>query len=215
MSLSQSTLSAIQQAGQSLHQATVVVSTAVREQAEHMVSTVANQPYQPESEQAFTNFKMLAALSQELQSLEQQLRTLYAKASELASPEMDVVVALAHSSRARAATAEQNAMAEDAVVKPAPSRRTPVRKGSKARASTTGGAAQASPAHPVRLTANDSKVLDYLKTVLQTDGWTALTGAAVSVGAGMPLGSVGISLKKVVLCGAVRKRGKGSYQLAA
>jgi 3-methyladenine DNA glycosylase/8-oxoguanine DNA glycosylase len=199
MSLSKTTLSAIQQAGTSLHRATVVVAAAVREQAEHMVTTVASQPFQAEGEQAFANFKMLARLSQNLQSLEEQLRNLYATATELASPEMDVVAALPRpSARARAAAA--NEAAEDAIVKPAPQR--PAKPRGK------------KPAKAVMLTANDSKVLDYLKTVLKVGEWTALTGASVAQGAGMPLGSVGISLKKVIDSGAVKKKGRGSYQLA-
>lgn len=205
MSLSKTTLSAIQQAGQGLHKATVVVSAAVREQAEHMVATVANQPFQPEGEQAFANFKMLARLSQELQSLEEQLRILYTTATELASPEMDVVVTLPRpTARARAGAAGHTDVA-DAVVKPAALRR------AKAKTSAKGKEKKAT--KPVTLTSNDSKVLDYLKTVLKTDAWTTLTGAAVAKGAAMPLGSVGISLKKVVLAGAVMKTGKGSYQL--
>lgn len=197
MSLSKTTLSAIQQAGTSLHRATLVVSSAVREQAEHMVATVASQPFQAEGEQAFANFKMLARLSQDLQSLEAQLRQLYATATELASPEMDVVALPRSAARARAIA---NATAEDAIVKSAPPRRAK--------------AQPRKPAGPVGLTANDNKVLDYLKTVLKPGAWTAVTGAAVSKGADMPLGSVGISLKKVIAAGAVKKKGRGSYQLA-
>ncbi|RFO97368.1 hypothetical protein DIC66_09600 [Rhodoferax lacus] len=209
MSLSKTTLSAIQQAGQGLHKATVVVSAAVREQAEHMVAAVANQPYQAEGEQAFANFKMLARLSQDLQTLEEQLRALYATATELSSPEMDVVVALPRASaRARAAALAQNEAAEDAVIKAAPQGRSNPKAKAKAKKAAKSN-------KPVTLTGNDSKVLDYLKTVLKTDTWTDLTGAAVAQGAAMPLGSVGISLKKVVLAGAVKKTGKGSYQLAA
>jgi hypothetical protein len=200
MSLSKATLSAIQQAGQGLHTATVVVSAAVREQAEHMVATVANQPFQPEGEQAFTHFKMLARLSQELQSLEQQLRQLYTTATELASPAMDVVASLPRPT-ARARAGAGPADVADAVVKPAPARR------AKAKAKKA--------AKPVTLTSNDSKVLDYLKTVLKSDRWTTLTGASVAQGAALPQGSVGISLKKVVLAGAVKKTGKSSYQLAS
>jgi hypothetical protein len=37
----------------------------------------------------------------------------------------------------------------------------------------------------------------------------------VAQGSGLPLGSVGISLKKVVAFGAIKKRGRGSYQIAA
>jgi hypothetical protein len=205
MSLSKSTLSAIQIAGQGLHQATVVVSAAVQEQAEHMVATVASQPFQAEGEQAFANFRLLARLSQDLLALEQQLRQLYATAAELASPEMDVVASLPHSS-GRSRAADANDKAEDAVVKPAVQRRAPTAAPSSARkpATTKGGT----------LTSNDKKVLDYLKKALKAGAWTDLTGVVVAQGADMPLGSVGVSLKKVVASGAVKKKGRSSYQLA-
>ncbi len=224
MSLSKTTLSAIQQAGQALHKATVVVAGAVREQAEHMVATVASQPFQAEGEQAFTHFKMLARLSQDLLSLEEQLKNLYATASDLANPVMDVVAALPRP-RARAAALVQNEVAEDAVDKPVrlakrvakaaknaktaaqATAKTSVKKASKPTPKKTGNGGA--------LTANDSKVLDYLKTVLKLGEWAELTGAKVADGAGLPLGSVGVSLKKVIASGAVKKRGRGSYQLGA
>lgn len=203
MSLSKATLSAIQQAGQGLHQATVVVAAAVREQAEHMVNTVASQPFQAEGEQAFANFRMLARLSQDLAALEEQLRGLYATASELASPEMDVV-AVPRLPRQRPAAAAHNDSAEDAVVKPAPARRAKA----AARPARKGHASAA-------LTANDTKVLHYLQSALKAGQWAELTGAAIAKGAAMPLGSVGVSLKKVLATGAVKKRGRSSYQLRA
>jgi 3-methyladenine DNA glycosylase/8-oxoguanine DNA glycosylase len=219
MSLSKTTLSAIQQAGQALHKATVVVAGAVREQAEHMVATVASQPFQAEGEQAFANFKMLARLSQDLQSLEEQLRNLYATASELASPVMDVVAALPHSAaRSRPVPAPTQEVAEDAIVKPASVRRA---KGAAKRGTATAVKATAKSPKPVKtveaakavaLTANDSKLLAFLQSVLSTKQSTALTGVQLAKGSGLPLGSVGVSLKKVIASGAVKKIGRSSYQ---
>jgi hypothetical protein len=208
MSLSKTALSSIQQAGQSLHSATVVVASTVREQAEHMVNTVANQPFQAEGELAFSNFKTLARLSQDLQTLEEQLRALYVTANELTRPEIDVVPAL-RKLRGRAAAAS-NALAEDAVIKPAKAAKAAKGKSRKLKARKA-----AKSDKPVTLTANDNKVLDHLKTVLKTDEWSLLTGASVATGADLPLGSVGISLKKVVLVGTVKKNGRNRYQLAA
>ncbi len=215
MSLSKTTLSAIQRAGQALHQATVVVSGAVREQAEHMVSTVASQPFEAEGEQAFANFKMLARLSQDLQSLEGQLRALYTTASELASPEMDVVSALPH---APASNHNSKDAAEDAIVKPPrsrparPPRPVPVTRASKAAAKQAKGATLPAAAG---LTANDSKLLDFLKTVLNRSSGTRVTGSAMSRGANLPMGSVGISLKRVLASGAVKKDDLGRFKLGA
>ncbi len=198
MSLSKATLSAIQQACTGLHRATAVVSAAVRDQAEHLVATVASQPFQAECQQDFSNLKTLSRLVQELQAMEEQLRDLHAAATELSRTDLHVSFALP---RPRAGAARVNEAAENILVKPVATRRRPT-KAKK-------------PAKPVTLTANDSKVLDYLKTVLKVGEWTLLTGATVSTGAAMPLGSVGASLKRVVDSRAVRKKGRCSYQLAA
>ncbi len=229
MSLSKTTLSAIQQAGQALHKATVVVAGAVRAQAEHMVATVASQPFEAEGEQAFTNFKMLARLSQDLLSLEEQLKALYATASELASPEMDVVAALPHGpTRSRAATAADD-VAEDVVVKPASTKRAkpaaqsgdknlaqPAAKlAAKTAAKAPAKSAAGKVARAITLTANDNKVLQYLKSVLKPGVPGTITGVAISKGADLPLGSVGISVKKVLASGAVKKNGRGTYLLVA
>jgi len=221
MSLSKTTLSEIQQAGQALHQATVVVAGAVREQAEHMVSTVASQPFEAEGEQAFANFKMLARLSQDLQSLEEKLRSLYSTASELASPEMDVVNALAHATAPHPAAHAKEA-AEDAIVKPASNRKprnnTKAAPTTKAAKATQPPAAPASrktrkPAAAAALTANDTKLLKFLQTALNKNTWTAVTGGTMARGAGLPLGSVGLSLKKVIASGAIKVGARGSYKL--
>jgi hypothetical protein len=226
MSLSKTTLSAIQQAGQALHKATVVVADAVRAQAEHMVATVASQPFQAEGEQAFTNFKLLARLSQDLLTLEDQLKTLFAAASDLASPEMDVVAALPHSStRSRVAASAAEDVAEDVVVKPVSTRRTkpavkptvkPVSQSpSKSPTKSASKASSKNATTAITLTINDNKVLQYMKSVLKPGQAGTLTGSAIAKGAGMPLGSVGISVKKVLASGAVKKSGRGAYLLGA
>jgi hypothetical protein len=230
MSLSKTSLSAIQQAGQALHEATVVVADAVRAQAEHMVATVASQPFQAEGEQAFTNFKMLARLSQDLLSLEDQLKNLYATASELASPEMDVVTALPHASRRiRAATSAAEDVAEDVVAKPIATRRAkPISKPNSKRVAEAASKVSTKPisktaskplskkaAKPVTLTVNDNKVLQFMKSVLKPGEASAITGTVIAKGAGLPLGSVGISVKKVLASGAIKKSGRGTYLIGA
>ena len=210
MSLSKTTLSAIQNAGQAMHEATVVVSAAVRHQAEQMVNTIATLPFETHAEQAFANFRGLARLSQDLLTLEEQMRGLYTSATELANPAMDVVAALPHVSIKR--TAEGKAAAEDAVVKPAAARRS----GKQVKKAKNNAAAD-KPKTPIptHLTPNDIQLLDYLKTALNTTDLTGLTGTAMAAGSGLPLGSIGISIKKLIETGAVIRGGRGTYRLPA
>lgn len=178
-----------------MQEATVVVSNAVRQQAEHMVATVVTSPpFQGDGDRAFSHFKIFARLSQDLQTLEEKLQDVYATASELTDLEIDNVVTLPK------LRVHIDTIAEDAVVKPARAPRKRARKGL---------------AKPVKLSLNDHKVLEFLKTILKSDQTMRITNAEIATGSGLPLGSVGISLKRVIAFGAVKKRGRSSYLLSA
>jgi hypothetical protein len=214
MSLSPATLSSIQQAGQALHEASLAVADCVRDGAQRMVTTIANQPFHSDSDKVFARFRASARLAHDLQSLEEQLRALYNTASELVSQDLDVLVALPDSSSvtrkrvqreapSSAAVTPDRQEAEDVVVvvKTTHVRKTK-REGSK-------------PAMSHHLTANDSKLLDYLQKTLSSSHWTKLTGTVMAQGAGMALGSVGVCLGKLVKLGLVKKADKGNFRMAA
>jgi hypothetical protein len=191
MSLSQKNLSSIQKAGQAAHGASVAIAATVRSQAESMVSSVASQPFGAESEQAISRFKSLARLSQGLAAVEKELQRLYSIATELANPASDVI-----SLPAVAKHEATNAAAVDVVAKP-------VKAKAAKKASRKASA----------LTANDSKLLTYLSSVLKGGASQVLTGSKMAVGAALPLGSVGVSLKKIIASGAIKQVGRGTYAL--
>jgi hypothetical protein len=198
MSLSSKNLSSIQKAGQAVHDASAAISTTVRTQAESMVACMSAAPFSAESEQSISRFKTLAKLSQGLGAVEAQLQELYALATDLASPASDVIM-LPSTHKRQAVT---NAAAVDVTVKPAK----PARKAKSAKKGADKG---------VVFTANDSKLLDFLQGALKGGAASKLTGNAISAGSGLPLGSVGISLKKVVAAGAIKQLSRGTYQLVA
>jgi len=84
-------------------------------------------------------------------------------------------------------------------------------EGKKYRGGTSRSAPK--PTQPRVLSPNDLKVLSYLKGVLKPNEWTPLTGAIVAAGSGLPKGSVGVSLTRVLAFGAVRRGEGGTYQL--
>ncbi|HEX5364854.1 MAG TPA: hypothetical protein VFW59_11350, partial [Gallionella sp.] len=90
MSLSASTLSAIHQAGQGLHEAHHAVTQAVQAAAEQMVATVASQPFSPESDRAYAQLRSVARLAHELQAMEEQMKALYTSAAQMVTPETPV-----------------------------------------------------------------------------------------------------------------------------
>jgi hypothetical protein len=159
-----------------------------------MVSSVASQPFGAESEQAIARFKMLARLSQGLAAVEKELQTLYSIATDLASPTADVI-ALPMVNKHEAT----NASAVDVVAKPAKVTKVAKVKRAGRKAAT--------------LTSNDSKLLRYLVDVLKGGDSIAITGPKIAAGSGLPLGSVGVSLKKIIASGAVNQVDRGTYQL--
>jgi hypothetical protein len=193
MSLSPKNLSSVQKAGQAVHDASEAIAATVRTQAESMVASMSTSPFSAESEQAISRFKTLSKLSQGLAAIEAQLQELYVLASDLASPASDVIV-LPSISKRKAVT---NAAAVDVTAKPP-----------KAAKKAKKGESQA-----FSLTANDSKLLSFLQGALKGGNATVITGSAMSEGSGLPLGSVGISLRKIVAAGAVNQVGRGTYQL--
>ena len=207
MSLSQANLAAIQRAGQAIYEASQRVSDALYQQAQTIVTQVASQPFHADSEQAFAQFKALAALTQELQAVEAHMRTVYGNATELADPAMDVLGISQHS-----ASTPKAHTAEDAQIKPALGIASkPSNNAAPApRAVRSNKAAKA----PQALTPNDAKLLSFLRSTLHSAQWTALTGAAIAKGSGLPLGSVGVSLSKLLKLGLVKRGARGLYQRA-
>jgi hypothetical protein len=199
MSPSQKNLSSIQKVGQAVHSASEIFAVSVQEQAQSTVASLTSAPFSPDSVQMIVQFQTLSRLNQSLVAIEAELQQLYAAASERAGTASDVI--LLNSITRIKSTA--NAAAVDVVAKPTHA----INKGRKAMRSRRNVAA------PARLSANDAKLLAYLRVVLKVGELTTRTCAAMASGSGLPLGSVGISLKKIVASGAVIAAGRGTYQL--
>ncbi len=209
MSIAPSTLLALQQAGESLHAARNAFAQEVQSNASRVIGIVASEPFGNEADRAYTQLRSIARMAHELQAVEEQLKTMYEAAGQLMVPETPVLVALSdHGTRTyphqRASGTES---AEDVVVKAVPQK--PARKTKAVAKATTNTAIRAQ-----RMSSNDQKVLAHLKQILDRRSWKTFTQAAIAQGAGIPLGSVGLAIRRVVAAGAVREGDKGSYRLA-
>ena len=202
MSISPSTLLALQKAGEGLHTAREAFAQEVQSNAGRVVGIVASEPFSSEADRAYAQLRAVARMAHELQSIEEQLKTMYGGAAEMMQPETPVIVALPdHGRRSRAHQGAGDLdEAEDVIVKPALHRQSPKAKPLRKRAKETAS-------QPQRLSSNDEKVLD-------RRSWVTLTQGSIAQGAGIPLGSVGLAMRRLVVAEAVRERGKGSYRLA-
>jgi hypothetical protein len=188
-------MSSIQMAGQAVHDSCEAIAATVRTQAEGMVSSMATAPFSAETEQAMARFKTLSKLCQGLCAMATQLQQLYAIAVELSGAASDVIV-LQQVTMHKAST---KAAAVDVIAKPA-----------KANRKTKKIARESA-----LLTVNDKKLLRFFQRTLKGGKSAVVTGSAMSAGAGIPSGSVGQALKKILIIGAVRRVGRGTYELGA
>ena len=193
MSFSPKNLSSIQKAGQAVHDSSAAIAASVRTQAESMVASMSSAPFSAESDQAIARFKSLSKLSHGLVAVEAQLQELYAIAADLATPVSDLIVVHSISKR----KSSTNAAAVVVTEKPFKAEKKAKKVNAKALA----------------LTSNDSKLLAFLQVALKNGAASVITGNALSGGSGLPLGSVGVSLKKIIASGAVKQVGRGTYQL--
>ena len=83
MSVTPSTLSAIQQAGQSIDMARHALVGAVNEHAQRVMAAIAEQPYSVDNDQLFASWKTLSRLAQEVSAIEEQFKTIYQTAADL------------------------------------------------------------------------------------------------------------------------------------
>jgi len=217
MSLSSKNLAAIQKAGHAVYSAADAIAQTLNTQAQSTVASAASNLLGAAFDQDLARLKAMARLSHGLNAVEVQLRELYALAQKLADPASDVVIALPSVSKRKLS----NATAVDVVEKPVkagkPAKAAKVPKVAAKKASMKAKTTKPSKRTKTTgsLTANDSKLLNYLQTVLAADAWTPLTGAAMSKGSGLPYGSVGASLKKILAAGAIKAGDRGQYQLGA
>lgn len=209
MAIAPDTLLSIRQAGESLYAARQAFAQEVQHNARRMVGVVASEPFSSDADRAYAQLRSVARLAHELQALEEQLKALYVSAADLASAEPPALVTLPDQ-RARSRTTGHVSgveVTEDAAVKSRPG---PGRNAKKA------GAKHAAPAMPAprRMSGNDEKVLAYLTQVLDRRSWKPYTQAVIGQEAGVALGSVGMSLRRLLAAGKIREREKGRFKLA-
>ncbi|WP_413894004.1 hypothetical protein [Candidatus Skiveiella danica] len=209
MSVTADTLSFIQQAGQSIDAARQALVEAVAQQGQLVASAVVEQPFGAGNDKLFAQWKTLARLAQEVQSIEEQFKTIYETASALKAREIQVLAALPHAPRHRPATrgdAVDEAIIKEVIVKTKGARKLPKRSNGKVSANAE-TSTQA-------LAGNHATVLDFLRTQLNRKSWKPLTHATMAKGSGIPAGSVGASLARLKKDGLILTDDKGAYKLA-
>lgn len=159
------------------------------------MAQMASQSFSPDNDAAYKKLLGLARMAHELQAMEEQLKALYAQATEATSPDLPVLIALS-SDGARAAARPGKANAEEAVVKPAAARKSKAVQGKQS-----------------RLSPNDENVMQALQGMLDRQSARVVTHASIAQATGIPLGSIGRSLRNLVAAGSIKEGPKGAFRL--
>lgn len=217
MSVSTSTLSAIQKVGAAAFTADEKLKAAVKKYAERVNDAMVANPYGLGNNTLFETWKVLARLSQTMAGIEQELKKVYLVASELAADDHpDGVQVLSLAAPAPSVAAKSNkrdAAPTDVRIK---SRKTPMPATTvKAKVKTIAVKRDVNSATASVPTGNALKLMQHLQGVLNANAFTALNQTAVASATGIPMGSMTAALKKLIAGGHLIAGPSGSFQLVA
>lgn len=205
MSITPQTLSAIQQAGEAIDAARHVLAQAVTEHAQRVMGAIKHDPTSRDNEKALEDWKALTQLAREVETVEQQFRSIYFTAEQMVMPEVQVLPALTHQATSpKAAASVSDSSVQDVIAKPLTMK---AKTGNKATATVE------STLPPSRLSKNDKKVLDHLVRVLSSDNWTYLTLREIAEAAGIPNGSSDAAVKRLLKSKRIELGTRGLYRL--
>ena len=180
------TLSAIQRAGQTVFEAHSKLATATQSCAKQVGEALTTNAFAVESDDLFNSWKTLARLTQEISGMEAQLRAIFDTASALKTN--GIVIS--------------------------PKQRGAVAPKVKRKASTkTGSRLGRTPAAPGEVRGNNAKVLNFLETVLNRDGFTHIAQARIAEGANIPKGSINLAMRQLTEQKRVVEGDRGHYKL--
>ncbi len=208
MPLPTQTLAAIQTAGAAVHAAEAALKEAVQSYADQVKLAMLENPFDVGNDALFADWKTVARLSRVVGQVEAEFRKIYSAAADLSSgaipvaltvpslvaPERDATISLA---------LVQAIDATDVVVKKLPKK---AKLKTKAKAKST-----ASP--PQSLSGNSAIVLGRLLEILNPDHFVKVNQSSVALELGLPNGSIGASIAKLIQKGHLLKGGPGEFKL--
>ena len=212
MSLSKTTLSAIQQAGAAVFAADAELKNSVKDYAQRVNAAMASNPFGLGNDALFDNWKLVARLSQTMAGIEEELKKVHALASELTDddgPADHALPALSAPLAAQSSAPELLvAMAGDIAPTDV------VAKSGHKKGARKALANKPAPASPPVLGGNPTKLLRHLQRLLNTRDFMAVNLSAAGLATGIPAGSVNAAVKKLLGIGLLLAGPGGRFKLA-
>ncbi len=198
MTLSPKMLSIIQKAGTAVFAADAALKDAVTECAKKVRDAMTDNPFDAGVSDLYEDWKAVARVSQAMTAIEAELQKVHALA--MSRP------ALAVNAPLQLLTSVD---VTDAVVKRGPRKSKAAKKvGAKV---NKRGIRRTKPSDGPD---NTARVLSHLQTVLNADSFVKLNQSAVAIGVGVPKGSIGASIRKLLKAGTLIQGERGQFKLA-
>ena len=206
MALPAQTLATIQTAGAAIYAADAALKEAVQSYADQVKLAMAENPFDMGNDSLFDDWKTVARLSRAVDQVEAEFQKIYSAATDLSAGTIPAVLSTPSLTAPLATTTNDLSMvheieAIDAVIKKAPKKiKSAGKKMSTAR-------------QPTSLSGNSAKVLARLLDMLNPDHFVKINRAAVGAEIGLPKGSIGASIAKLLDTGHLIEGGIGEYKL--
>ncbi len=205
MPLPSSTLAAIQTAGAAIFAADAALKTSAQDYADQVKLAMLQNPFDLGNDTLFEDWKTVARLAQAVTRIEAEFRKIYDAASDLSAGSRAGFAAMPSLASPQGASSGElevvkEIQATDAVIKKVP---TMLRRGGPAPT-----------AHP-GLRGNALKLLERLVQTLNTTDFVKINRRQVVTEVGLPRGSVGAAIAKLVQSGYLVEGPSGSFKLTS
>jgi hypothetical protein len=206
MALPAQTLAAIQAAGAAVYAADAALKEAVQSYADQVKLAMAVNPFDMGNDSLFDDWKTVARLSRAVGQVEAEFQKIYNAATDLPAGAIPAMLTMPSLTAPQASAISDMSMvreidATDAVIKKVPRK--------------IKAAAKAKPAAPqsASLGGNSAKVLARLLEILNPNHFVKVNRAAIGAEIGLPKGSIGASITKLLDTGHLIEGGIGEYKL--
>jgi hypothetical protein len=216
MSISPEAVSAIQRAGQAIHEAQQSLATETSAHASRVAQALSSDAFGAENDAYFVHWKSVARMAQSMLAIEEQLKQMFFSAGEIA---MNGNGSTSRSRKPLQLAATHVIDAVDVTPQRAPRQlKKKQKRVMRARASATAQPgvlpSRRSQVSNSGLKGNAGRVLDFLQTKIGKDAFGRVTHAEIASGAPVPTGSVGAAISALVSKGMLVEGSRGEYRLA-
>lgn len=216
MSIASQTLSKLQLAGSAVHDAVEALQRELEAHSQALMVQVATQPFGQEADGAYQQLRQVARLVHELNSLEQQIRSIYLDAAQKVQAEVPVLPALP-SSKARKVIKGGSGMPVEDQIEDATEVLTTLSEKSKPCGTRQRSSAEATKIKHKAAKAPKLKNTDRLHQTLKKllgKNARAVGHAELASSSGLPRGSIGASIKKLIETQRLIEDAEGRFKLA-